>query len=166
MKPLEQQIERMRRRWPKFVCKQVDNTQALWFGSLRPVERQYEIAIRYGYPIPASIDTYVRRYVRGLSPAEWHRLIPVVRVISPPLKLRHDAAEEGPLPHVFLDSACPQLSPLCLFDPARNEWTHNDFLADTTVPWTAEWLACYEGWRVTGNWYGGGRAANAGVFNV
>jgi len=29
-------------------------------------------------------------------------------------------------------------------------------IADTIVPWTADWLAHYEIWLVTGDWYGGG----------
>jgi hypothetical protein len=29
-------------------------------------------------------------------------------------------------------------------------------IADTIVPWTAEWLVHYEIWLVTGEWYGGG----------
>jgi hypothetical protein len=46
---------------------------------------------------------------------------------------------------------------LCLFDPSACEWTPCDLLAETTVPWTIDWLACYEGWRATGEWTGGGR---------
>jgi len=30
------------------------------------------------------------------------------------------------------------------------------FLADTILPWAAEWLAHYEIWFATGTWYGGG----------
>ena len=26
----------------------------------------------------------------------------------------------------------------------------------TIVPWTIDWLACYEGWLATGEWAGGG----------
>jgi hypothetical protein len=29
-------------------------------------------------------------------------------------------------------------------------------IADTIVPWTAEWLVHYEIWLMTGEWYGGG----------
>jgi hypothetical protein len=27
---------------------------------------------------------------------------------------------------------------------------HDDLIALTTVPWAADWLACYEGWLATG----------------
>ena len=41
-------------------------------------------------------------------------------------------------------------------------------IADTIVPWTAEWLVYYEIWLMTGEWYGGGdwpprRAATTGL---
>jgi len=34
--------------------------------------------------------------------------------------------------------------------------TQSMLIADTTVPWTAEWLANYEVWLATGEWHGGG----------
>jgi hypothetical protein len=30
------------------------------------------------------------------------------------------------------------------------------WLGDTIVPWLAEWLIYYEGWRLTGTWHGNG----------
>lgn len=33
-------------------------------------------------------------------------------------------------------------------------------VANTIVPWLAEWLEFYEGWLVTGIWYGGGEHPN------
>ena len=68
-----------------------------------------------------------------------------------------DALEEAPLPHVYFDDKDITLSPLCLFDPDANEWSHEDLIAETTVPWAADWLACYEGWLASGRWHGGGR---------
>ena len=66
------------------------------------------------------------------------------------------------MPHVYFDDLDLTLSPLCLFDPDKNEWTRNDLIALTTVHWAADWLACYEGWLATGRWYGGGRHAPRG----
>ena len=82
---------------------------------------------------------------------------PRVRVITPRLAPNTKAAEEAPLPHVYLDDRDIPNSPLCLFDPDQNEWSHDDYLALTTVKWSADWLACYEIWQVTGRWRGGGR---------
>lgn len=43
---------------------------------------------------------------------------------------------------------------LCLYWPKDMNWTERMFLADTIVPWTAEWLAFYELWEETGKWLG------------
>jgi hypothetical protein len=29
-------------------------------------------------------------------------------------------------------------------------------IADSTVPWSVEWLIYYEIWKATGDWHGGG----------
>jgi hypothetical protein len=59
------------------------------------------------------------------------------------------ASREGrSLPHVYSDGT------LCLHE--TDEWKATMVIADTIVPWTAEWLAHYEIWLVTGDWYGGG----------
>jgi hypothetical protein len=59
------------------------------------------------------------------------------------------ASREGRLlPHVYSDGT------LCLYE--TDEWTATMTIADTILPWTAEWLAHYEIWLVTGEWYGGG----------
>jgi hypothetical protein len=52
------------------------------------------------------------------------------------------------LPHTYSDGT------LCLHEV--EEWTSAMSIADTIVPWTAEWLAHYEIWLITGEWHGGG----------
>lgn len=52
------------------------------------------------------------------------------------------------LPHVFNNGN------LCLNE--SHDWHGGMFLARTTLPWACEWLANYELWLVTGEWYGGG----------
>ena len=71
--------------------------------------------------------------------------------------------EERSLPHVYSDGT------LCLHE--WHEWTATMSIADTIVPWTAEWLAHYEIWLMTGEWYGGGdwpprRAGTTGLPSV
>jgi hypothetical protein len=44
----------------------------------------------------------------------------------------------------------------CLFYPNRQSWRSDMKLADKIVPWLSLWLAFYEMWRATGEWYGGG----------
>ncbi len=69
---------------------------------------------------------------------------PSVRVVSPTL----EPDEEGKLPHIYPDGS------LCLY--RAGEWRQGDSLADSIVPWTAEWLYFYELWRATGTWTGSG----------
>lgn len=146
VKTIAQQVQAMRRRWPEFDVADVRDDQAMWFGSVVGIERPYRVMIRYGLP-------------SGVGNEPMWRCFPEVRVLSPRLILRPDAADEAPLPHVYFDYPDITMSPLCLFDPRDNEWSPNDLIARTTVPWTADWLACYEGWLATGRWFGGGRHA-------
>jgi hypothetical protein len=138
----------MQQHWPAFVLGEESSERAVWFGPLAGLERIYRIMIEYGLPIRVASHEMCRRF-------------PLVRVLSPPLQPRFEAAEEAPLPHVYFSEPDLTLSPLCLFDVEANEWSHDDLIALTTVPWAADWLACYEGWLATGRWYGGGRHARS-----
>jgi len=71
---------------------------------------------------------------------------PLVYVAEPRLKLVNGLR----LPHVF------SLNTLCL-SYGNREWNNSMLIANTLVPWTAEWLAYYEVWLATdGDWMGGG----------
>ncbi len=143
MKTIEQQIALMSLHWSRFALKAHSDTWAVWRGPLAGIEKTYEIEIFYSLP--------------PKGPWAGEPVFPDVRVVWPKLKPNFEAAEEAPLPHVYLNRDYLPWSPLCLFDPAQDEWTSDDYLALTIVPWTADWLACYEAWRVTGRWEGGGR---------
>lgn len=65
---------------------------------------------------------------------------PIVTVADPPL-------DPNP-PHCYNDRS------LCLYDPRSIEWDAGMSIADTIVPWAAEWLFLYEIWKETGEWYG------------
>lgn len=65
---------------------------------------------------------------------------PRVWVLSPPL--RSDTR------HRYADGS------LCLYYPRDESWTPRTMIALAIVPWTAYWLACYELWMRTGEWYG------------
>lgn len=43
---------------------------------------------------------------------------------------------------------------LCLFDWREQPWQKHWNLADTIIPWTAEWLLYYELYLLTGKWLG------------
>lgn len=143
MKTIDQQITLMSLHWGRFAIDSRWRTGAVWRGPLAGIEKTYEIEIAYSLP--------------PQGPWRGEPVFPIVRVMWPELKPNFEAAEEAPLPHVYLCRDYLPQSPLCLFDPAQDEWTPEDYLALTTVPWTADWLACYEAWRVTGRWEGGGR---------
>jgi hypothetical protein len=146
IKTLNQQIAAMRARWPEFEVSGLAGGRVIWFGSLIGLARPYRVMIEYGPPRVDASSPLLDR-------------IPLVRVLSPRLEPRWNAVDEAPLPHVFFDKTDVTLSPLCLFDPDKNEWAPSMLIARTTVPWTVDWLACYEGWLATGRWHGGGRRA-------
>ena len=57
-------------------------------------------------------------------------------------------------PHIY-----PHRGPgtkLCLWWPKRREWIPQLKLAETYLPWTAEWLWYFEDWLTTRVWAGGG----------
>jgi hypothetical protein len=145
-KTLDQQARAMRAYRPQFEHAMMPGGRIAWFGPLVGVARPYRVMIEYG-PVSAATD------------APLLERIPLVRVLTPRLEPRWDAPDEAPLPHVFFDKQDLSLSPLCLFDPDKDEWTPDDLIARTTVPWVIDWLACYEGWLATGRWHGGGRHA-------
>lgn len=74
------------------------------------------------------------------------RVDPVVRVLDPPLDPGHRMA----LPHVYAGNE------LCLF--SRGDWDASMTIAESIIPWIAEWLGHYELWKATDRWTGGGYA--------
>src|SRR5208337_144391 len=44
---------------------------------------------------------------------------------------------------------------LCLYDPRDDDWRSANSIADTIIPWAAEWLFFFEAWLLTGVWSGG-----------
>lgn len=115
-----------------------------WTGPLRPLQRTYIVAI-----------SYVARW--RLGDAELvDAYFPVVRLVEPALQWRHPGTGED-VPHVYWDFEAPERSQLCLYDPAADEWSPADAIAETIVPWACDWLICYEAWLATGTWTGGGR---------
>lgn len=113
----------------------------LWRGPVRPFFQQHVIQIVYRVPLV-------------IERLDLLRLQPRVSVLDPLLRPRKGA--DTPLPHVYWQDGAPFL---CLFSPEFADWTPQDLLSETTVPFAIDWLACYEGWRVTGEWSGGGRHA-------
>ena len=126
--------------WPNFVARGYgrNNQSIRWVGFVEPQFCRYEIEV--SYQIPDS---------------------PRVRILSPSLIHLHDN-KEGMLPHVYPPADDPTL---CLFDPEAAEWDWSMPIAKTILPWALDWLVCYEGWLMTGKWYGGGRHAGDPILS-
>ena len=74
------------------------------------------------------------------------QLAPKVRVTHPALERREGKRP----PHMYRGEL------LCLYYPEGREWAASMLLAESIVPWSAEWLFFYESWLLTGEWDGGG----------
>lgn len=137
---LDEQRAAMKATWPKFNERGiVRQTQEIrWIGECRPQFVTYTVEIRY----------QLWKY-------------PQVRVLTPEL-VRMSDNPEGAIPHVYPPADDPTL---CLFDPAQHQWDPTMYIANTTVPWSYDWLACYELWLMTGRWTGGGRHGSLVINN-
>ena len=67
--------------------------------------------------------------------------VPHVHVVEPEIK-RTSAT------HVYKGGS------LCLYFPEEQQWTDDQLIADTIIPWTAEWLLYYELYLISGKWEG------------
>ena len=135
----------MRRIWPDFRVVVQTSWLIIWEGRLRPFHQSYRVRVFFCLG-------------RDLETVEILPAPPRVTVEGPVLERRPEDPDE-PIPHHFPNDADPDRPILCLYDPREREWDLGDAIAETTIPWAVGWLACYEGWRATGEWTGGGRHA-------
>lgn len=102
-------------------------------------------------------------FFAGIAPGRFGRLYqcllrikpdgaqPDVIVLEPDL----DALAGGrKIPHTYAYDG--KGTRLCLWWPKGREWVPRMKLAETFIPWTAEWLYYFELWLKTGEWLGGG----------
>lgn len=111
--------------------------------------RRHSCLVAYGEVQPTPLSKIYRiriEYPQGGKPDVW---------VQDPLLERRSADER--IPHMYDQER------LCLYYPGSGEWTRRMFVADTIVPWAAEWLHYYELWHLTGQWHGGGREPRDGV---
>lgn len=128
------QLNRMRARWPQFQSEVLDNGSILlWRGEVRGFQMDYLIQVQWAWR-DKTTPPYV--FIRH----------PVIRPRT--------GTSFIDLPHLIYSENAPEDSALCLFDPSTGEWTDRQLIADTTIPWTSEWLHHYELWHVTGVWSG------------
>lgn len=134
--------------WPDLRVVARGANHVVWRGRLGPCQTAYDLEFAYALPAPPR------------APNDEH--VPRVRVLAPEL-VRREKAPWQPIPHRFLRD---ERYELCVYDPAADEWSPDDLIAETTVPWTLRWLFRYEGWHATGLWHGKGRAHGpAGRFH-
>lgn len=124
------QLRAMATQWPDFAGAKMPDGTLCWRGPLRPKAQVYAVSIIWK---PGAMS------------------LPYVMIDDPPLHPREGFAF-AEIPHLIYFYEKPELSGLCLFDPEGKEWTPADLIAATTVHWTAEWLAYYELWHLTGEW--------------
>jgi hypothetical protein len=133
------QDEAMRRRFPSIKLVLDLPWVSIWEGELRPLSAAYGVRI---------VDHRGADDGRVEFSGRW----PSVRVLTP-LARREEASQET-VPHIYGSHDDPRGADLCLFHPASRDWTDDMLLAESIVPWTAEWLFYYEMWHVTGVWGG------------
>jgi hypothetical protein len=137
---ITKQIEAMTANWPNdFELIEQTDRPARWIGYLKPNKTKYKVRISYRAPFV-------------IEAPDVYRFQPRVQVLDPVLKkhLKTNAA----VPHVYRNDDDADTPYLCLFDPKAEEWSPNDLIALTTVPWTSLHLYYYEGWQLTGKWLG------------
>lgn len=128
---LIQQQTALRQRHP-YLETRIDGVAVVAEGVMRPTPLSREYRIRIRY----ALGTFPRAEVLDPTPARRH--------------------PDQVVPHTNGADHVP-----CLFTPQSRDWTRDRYLADSVVPWLAEWLIFYEGWRATGKWYGGGTLPEA-----
>ena len=135
---MNEQAASMASVWPQFKkARRPRHGGTSWIGDVKPHLGVFKIEITYALDFD----------------------FPHVRVLSPTLRRLPDNVE-GELPHVYWQDGKPIL---CLFDPAQDEWDKSMLISRTTVPWSLDWLTCYEIWTMTERWVGGGRHPNQPV---
>lgn len=143
MLTIRQQIALMHRLWPDFDIQIQSDWLVSWKGQLRPFHQTYLVRVFY----------YLGKYLKDILILPKS---PRVMVLEPLLIHRPENSDD-PIPHHYPNCANPEHPILCLHDPSKKEWQSDKAIADTILPWTINWLACYEGWQATGKWTGGGR---------
>lgn len=130
LRSLHSQIVRMQNRWAFEI--RFSDTHVRWEGHLRGFQMPYRVRIHWNHK---------------------QLLTPYVQLVDPPLTPREGVGFDK-IPHLMRDITNPEQSGLCLYDPEGNEWDATMLIADTTIPWAADWLKHYELWHYDGTWRG------------
>jgi hypothetical protein len=129
---VDAQDEGIRRLFPAFRQTCALDFVGAWRGPLRPLARTYEIGIVYFPRL---------RFGGAIIANPWI----IVEVLDPLIGLDPRGTGEKP-PHIYEDPGRANGWSLCLYDPRAGQWGPDRPIAETIIPWTAEWLFFYEGW--------------------
>lgn len=123
-----QQLKRIKTEFPKveILKKQWDGFEIIIQVQPTPISAVYDVKIIY------TENTWVRIFIIN--------------------KVLEVAKNREKLPHVY-NSKKQQL---CLYSPSKKEWNSYNYIIDTIIPWTSDWLYYYELWIPDGQWLGGG----------
>lgn len=121
----------------------------IWEGELTPLSQPYRVRI---------VDH------RGMDDGSirFTSLWPSVRLLTP--IARRPESPDLTIPHIYGPHDDPRGADLCLFHPQSRDWNDDMLVAESIIPWTAEWLFYYEMWLVTGIW--GGDEAEHGFIPI
>ncbi len=145
MQPLsvDEQDRHLRATCPEFKLVLNAGWIGIWEGPLTPICQTYRIRIVY----------FSRRLFDG-----WTLANPRISIIVVDPPIGPDPRGIGQPPqHVYRLGYPPEFPRLCIYDPQADEWSPDQYIADTIIPWTLKWLLFHEDWVATGKWKGGGR---------
>ena len=140
---VQEQDRRIRAVFPEIELTLNSSWMALWEGPLTPIMRPYRIRVTHFRR--TIFDTWTLR--NGYA---------AVQVVDPVIGLDPKGNGDWP-PHIYYNKADPDHPRLCLYDPKERSWSPDEYIAETIIPWTSDWLFFFEGWLATGEWEGGGR---------
>ena len=137
---LRSEDRRIRKMFPEFRLVVLLPGQAIWEGPLQPFAQPYRVRLIW------------RLSVSGPQ-IRWSYASPKVLVLEPTL-VRRESEPMIRIPHLYREPA-PQIpAHLCLYWPDGREFNDAMYLAESVLPWAAEWLGYYELWHATGKWFG------------
>lgn len=134
---LDEQIDRMRKRWPGFRVVVTGDWGVCWEGEVTSFWKRYTVRIWY---VPTG----------RIGNCWFQTSQPDVYVVSERLQY-FDWKGGQVLPHFNMRIGTPSL---CCYDAEKDDWDPSRAVADTIVFYAADWLRTYELWRVTGKWSG------------
>src|SRR3546814_895863 len=128
-----EQDRHIRSVFPGFALTFNTDWVAVWEGKLTPIMQTYRVRI-----------THFRH--RSFEHWKLQNSYVSVQVIDPVIGLDPRGTGES-TPHIYINRRDPRYPYLCLYDPAERSWTPVEFIAETIIPWTIDWLFFFEGDR-------------------